>query len=92
MPINSLAESTATSNPNDPCVVLLCMGGKVSGQYGGEECNKANDKFFSIVKKKKGRFNGGRTYDARQAFLYQCPTPDAALINKIMNQYGRVRF
>lgn len=77
-------------NNGDPCTVVLCMYEKVKGES-SSECKGAVRKFFSIVRKKKGSFNGGRTYNQRLSFLNECPSAGSDVIHKIMSKYGRMR-
>lgn len=75
----------------DPCEVVLCMYGKVTGNSGGSECTSAERNFFNIVKKNKHGFQPGRTFDARKAFLGECPDAGKEEINKILSKYGKKR-
>lgn len=75
----------------DPCTVFLCMAGKVMGSS-SSECNSPEKTFFSIIGKKHGHFNPGRTFDARNAFLGQCKTADPSHVSKIMSKFGTVRL
>ncbi|MFQ1018120.1 TrbM/KikA/MpfK family conjugal transfer protein [Gilliamella sp. BG7] len=77
-------------NKDDPCTVFLCMAGKVKGEN-PSECSSPVKKFFSIVSKKHGKFNGGRTSNARGGFLGQCPSADPSMINKIVSKFGTLR-
>lgn len=77
-------------NSNDPCTVFLCMAGKLKGES-PPECSKPTKKFFSIISKKHGRFNGGRTSNARSGFLGQCPSADSSMINEIISKFGTLR-
>ncbi|WP_224679589.1 IncN plasmid KikA protein [Escherichia coli] len=46
------------SHAEDPCKVIMCMAGKLTGDSGGSECNSAEAAFFNIVKKNKHGFLG----------------------------------
>ncbi|TFR61791.1 IncN plasmid KikA protein, partial [Escherichia coli] len=37
------------SHAEDPCKVIMCMAGKLTGDSGGSECNSAEAAFFNIV-------------------------------------------
>lgn len=76
-------------NNNDSCTVVLCMYGKTTGNS-SSECRGAEQKFFSIIKKKHGVFNPGRTFNARKSFITGCPAATPDVIDKIMNKYGRI--
>ena len=39
---------SAPSFAADPCEVVLCMFGKVTGNSGGSECSSAEKAFFNI--------------------------------------------
>lgn len=75
---------------NDPCTVFLCMTGKVRGEK-PSECSGPNKTFFNIVKKKKGKFKPSQTFDARKAFLGNCPSADPKEVSKILSKFGKVR-
>ncbi|ECC1675598.1 IncN plasmid KikA protein [Salmonella enterica] len=85
------------SHAADPCAVIVCMGGKLTGNSGGSDCNSAEAAFFNIVKKKKHGFSPGRTKDAREQFLNECPDEgeggnNKSLIKQIISKYGKVRL
>lgn len=76
----------------DPCEVVLCMYGKVTGNSGGSECRSAEKAFFSINSfKKHHRFNPNKTADMRKDFLGECKAADPEVISKIVSKFGRVR-
>lgn len=75
---------------NDPCTVFLCMAGKVVGEN-SSQCSAPQKKFFSIVAKKHGHFNGGRTSNARSGFIGQCKSADPSMISKIISKFGSLR-
>lgn len=77
-------------NNNDPCTVFLCMAGKVKGEN-PSECSGPTKKFFSIFSKKHGKFNGGRTSNARSSFLGKCPNAEPDMIKKIISKFGKLR-
>lgn len=75
---------------SDPCEVVLCMFGKMKGEN-PSECSRAVKDFFSIVSKKHGKFNGGRTFSARNSFLNSCPTADPKIVKDIVSKFGSLR-
>ncbi|MGK3115994.1 TrbM/KikA/MpfK family conjugal transfer protein [Candidatus Pantoea formicae] len=77
---------------SDPCEVVLCMYGKVTGNSGGSDCSSAESTFFDIVKKNKHGFLADHTSDARKDFINQCTTAPAEYINSIISKYGKVRL
>lgn len=87
--MSAIAFSTPTFAA-DPCKVLICMYGKATSDSGGSECKSAEKSFFNIVKKKKkGRFDAGKTFDARKSFLDSCPNADPKDISVVMKKFGR---
>lgn len=44
------------SHAEDPCKVIMCMAGKLTGDSGGSECNSAEAAFFNIVKRTSTAF------------------------------------
>lgn len=83
-----LAPSAFASS--DPCKVVLCMFGKMKGET-PSECSSAVKNFFSIVSKKHGKFNGGRTSNARNSFLNSCPSADPKIVKDIISKFGSKR-
>ncbi|MEJ3301477.1 TrbM/KikA/MpfK family conjugal transfer protein [Escherichia coli] len=89
----ALALSSLSAHASsDPCEVVLCMYGKVTGNSGGSECSRPEKDFFNIIKKNKHGFLANHTSDARKAFLNQCTTAPAEYIGKIISKYGKVRL
>ncbi|WP_049870934.1 MULTISPECIES: TrbM/KikA/MpfK family conjugal transfer protein [Enterobacteriaceae] len=85
------------SHAEDPCKVIMCMAGKLTGDSGGSECNSAEAAFFNIVKKNKHGFLPNHTRDARKAFLNECPDngeggSNQSMISQIISKYGKVRL
>ena len=85
------------SHAEDPCKVIMCMAGKLTGDSGGRECNSAEAAFFNIVKKNKHGFLPNHTRDARKAFLNECPDngeggSNQSMISQIISKYGKVRL
>lgn len=91
-----LCLSAGTSLPvlaDEPCNMVLCMWGKVSGS-GSEGCNDQIKKFFKKQVTKKGAFRPDKTADARKDMLMQeCPSAmaPAQFINDIISKFGRVK-
>lgn len=76
----------------DPCEVVLCMYGKVTGNSGGSECRNAENAFFELnAFKKHHRFDPGKTFDMRKALLGQCSSADPAAVSKILSTFGKAR-
>lgn len=85
------------SHAEDPCKVIMCMSGKLTGNSGGSDCNSAEAAFFNIVKKNKHGFLPNHTKDARKAFLNECPDngeggSNQSMISQIISKYGKVRL
>lgn len=76
---------------SDPCEVVICMYGKVTGNSGGGSCNSAERDFFNIIKKNKQGFLPNHTADARKALLVQCKAAEPSVINKIISKFGRMK-
>lgn len=93
-PVLIFALCTAASLPayaTDPCEVVICMMGKVTGHSGGSDCNDAIKSFFDIRKfGKRGVFLPWKTADARKGMLGQCKAADPRDIAKIINGFGSV--
>ncbi|MHB9331423.1 TrbM/KikA/MpfK family conjugal transfer protein [Phytobacter ursingii] len=85
-------EQEQSVDSGDPCVVVLCMYGKVTGNSGGGECSSPEKTFFNIIKKKKGSFLPDHTSDARKSFISKCATAGKDTIDKIINKFGRVKL
>lgn len=89
---NSDQEQEQSIDSGDPCTVVLCMFGKVTGNSGGSECSSPEKTFFKIIKKKKGSFLPNHTSDARKAFISKCDTAGKDTIDKIISKFGKVKF
>lgn len=87
-----LLPSLQAQAKSDPCEVVLCMYGKVTGNGGSSECSTPEKDFFNIIKKNKHGFLANHTSDARKDFLNQCSTAPAEYISKIISKYGKVRL
>lgn len=80
-----------TAQAADPCEVVICMMGKVTGQSGGDDCNDAIKSFFDIREYgKHGVFLPWKTADARKAMLGQCKAADPSDISKIIAGFGSI--
>jgi len=86
----SFSEQSVDSS--DPCVVVLCMYGKVVGSSGGSACSSPEKTFFKIIKKKKGSFLPSHTADARKAFISKCASASNETISQIIKSFGKVRL
>ncbi len=71
------------SHAEDPCKVIMCMAGKLTGDSGGSECNSAEAAFFNIVKKNKHGFLPNHTKDAREGANKQVISSQADSLIKI---------
>lgn len=89
---NSHEEPMQSIDSGDPCVVVLCMYGKATGNSGGGECSSPEKTFFNIIKKKKGSFLPNHTSDARKAFISKCDTAGKDAIDKIVSKFGKVKL
>ncbi|CAO94859.1 TrbM/KikA/MpfK family conjugal transfer protein [Erwinia tasmaniensis] len=85
-------EHEQSVDSGDPCVVVLCMFGKVTGNSGGGECSSPEKTFFNIIKKKKGSFLPNPTSDARKAFISKCDTAGKDTIDKIIRKFGKIKL
>lgn len=93
MLVVAVSLSSFPTYADEPCKVTLCLWGKMKGQF-DSKCDAPERKFFKIVRKKKGSFLPGHTFDAREDFIKkECPEPYGAneFIDKIMKKYGKVR-
>lgn len=86
----SLPASAEEVDANDPCAVVLCMYGKVTGSA-DSNCNGPIRKFFSLKVFKKGIFQPWKTLDVRRGLLGQCKAADPDVISKILGKFGRSR-
>lgn len=77
-------------DPNDPCTILLCMGGMLSGSK-DKECQPAINTFFSIKKYGRHGFDAWKTFTKRRGKLDSCPTGDDALKSKVLDTFGRMK-
>ncbi|WP_210532033.1 hypothetical protein [Pantoea ananatis] len=73
----------------DPCEMVMCMWGKVTGNSGGDDCKGPEKAFFDKVKKKKGKFSPSETADARKEMLMGCKGADPSSIAEIISKFGR---
>lgn len=80
------------ADPQDPCTIAFCMGGKLTGNSGGSDCDAAEKNFFKIVEKgKHGAFRPDATAKSRLKKLNQCPSAGADMISSIISKFGRIR-
>ena len=66
--------------------VVLCLFGKMNGAS-QSECKSAEKKYFSILKKKKGKIRWSDTAKERLNFLNGCPSPEN---DKINDKFGKI--
>lgn len=85
-----LSAGTVHAN-DDACGMVLCLGGRVMGDSGGAACKSYEKNYFSIIKKKKGKFSASRTAKARASALNKCPGADPKVISSIGAKFGRMR-
>lgn len=85
-------EQEQSVDSGDPCAVVLCMYGKVTGNSGGGECSSQEKIFFKIIKKKKGLFLPNHTFNARKEFISKCDTAGKDTIAKIISRFGKVKL
>jgi methionyl-tRNA formyltransferase len=78
--------SEGAEEPNPVCEVVLCLFGKMSGAS-QSECKSAEKKYFSIIKKKKGKIRWSDTAKERLNFLNGCPSPEN---DKINDKFGKI--
>ncbi|WP_210461823.1 conjugal transfer protein [Pantoea ananatis] len=84
------ASLTAPAHAADPCEMVMCMWGKVTGNSGGDDCKGPEKAFFDKVKKKKGKFSPSETADARKEMLMGCKGADPLSIAEIISKFGRM--
>ncbi|MQT57765.1 conjugal transfer protein [Pseudomonas sp. FSL R10-0399] len=87
----ALAAQAAPAFAKDPCETVLCMAGMLQGQGTVDGCDGPVNDFFSIVKKKHGKFKPDATQDARRQFVNQCES-DNGWGDKIADKYGKFRM
>jgi len=74
--------STPSAFAKDPCKAVLCMFGKLTGNSGGSECRSAENEYFSIQVKKRGKIRWDPTSTAREQFLNSCQGADQGINKK----------
>lgn len=84
------ASLSAPAHATDPCEMVMCMWGRMTGSSGGDDCKGPEKAFFDKVIKKKGKFKPSDTADARRALLLQCKAADPAAISQIISKFGRI--
>lgn len=80
----------------DPCKMVVCMWGKYSkfmgtGDDGGEKCKDAEQEYFSIIVKKKGKIKWSQTATERLKQQNSCPTADRGKTKQINDKFGKAR-
>lgn len=86
----SLVFLTTPAHAKDPCATVLCMAGMVQGKGVVSGCSGPVKDYFSITKRKKGKFSSSRTSSARGSFLNSCSN-NSGWASKINDQYGHIR-
>lgn len=86
---NDVIAPSAVSD-SDPCKVTFCMFGYLKGEK-DSECSGSIKHYFSIVKKKKGKFNPANTAKERLKEMNKCPTADKGKVGDINDKFGRLR-
>nr|WP_241000832.1 TrbM/KikA/MpfK family conjugal transfer protein [Pseudomonas viridiflava] len=88
--VMSFAVATSSSAmAKDPCKTVLCMFGMFTGNSGGSECKSAEQEYFSIVVKKKGKIRWSDTANARHEYLDSCPQADRGITKEINDKFGK---
>jgi len=84
--------STATVQASDDaCGMVLCLGGRIMGGSGGSQCSSYEQKYFSIIVKKHGKFSPSRTASERDKELKKCAGGDKDIVSKIGDKFGGAR-
>lgn len=78
--------SEGAEEANPVCEVVLCLFGKMNGAS-QSECKSAEKKYFSILKKKRGKIRWSDTAKERLSFLNSCPSPEN---DKINDKFGKI--
>jgi hypothetical protein len=82
-----VTSSTAFAK-GDPCKTIICLGGMLTGDSGGSECNDAITPYFDIQVWKKGKFKASKTADKRKDYLNGCKAEDGGYKKKIGDKWG----
>lgn len=82
--------SDTKADPEDPCVMVTCLSGKLTGDSGGDDCDAAEGNFFKIVEKKHGDFLPDHTAQSRLKKLNQCASAPGDIVTKIISKFGRM--
>lgn len=81
--------ASPAAQAGDACKTILCLGGMLTGDSGGSECNDAVRDYFSIQVFKHGDFNPSKTLKKRKNYLSQCPADDGGTRDKINSKWGK---
>ena len=77
----------------DACASIMCLRGTILGSKGVQDCPKPIQDYFDIRKTKKGKFNSGDTYTAREKYLNTCKAPNVEVDKQsIQATFGKVEF
>lgn len=88
---NTLFAAQEKNDDDDACKMVMCLAGKMKGEDGGDDCDEPIREYFSIIKKKKGKFSASRTAEARQRELEKCANDISGSVDKVGSKFGRLR-
>lgn len=74
----------------DPCGTELCLSDFSAAKKDISTCQEDLDEFFSLVGKKHGHFDPGRTLEKRRKYLNKCPSGNAVFKADILSKYGSI--
>lgn len=80
---------SVNAKAGEPCKAVLCLGGMLTGDSGGSECNSSIREYFDIQVWKKGKFKSSSTKKKRDKFLNQCTAEDGGYKEKISRKWGK---
>lgn len=92
-PFQGVSEDNTSedADSDDPCVTVMCLYGKVTGNS-QDECDPAIKKFQSIkATKKHGVFDPTKTLKKRTQFVNSCPSADSAIRKMVLSAYGKLK-
>lgn len=75
--------------PDDPCTVLFCMGGLLTGSQ-DQECQPSIHVFWSLKSYGRHGFDAWETFKKRRGKLDNCPSADSAVKSGVLDRFGRV--
>lgn len=89
--LGTMLLSSPAAHAKDPCKMVMCMWGKFSGDDGGDECDSAEQEYFSILVKKKGKIRWSDTAKERLKQQNSCPTAERGKTKQINDKFGKAR-